>query len=131
MIDALSGLTGAAPPPSQRDAVAIVVRDGAITAAAFVPDAAPIREQGSARWRLAEDRFATAACQRDHVPDSDAEFFTVAAPAAGLHDVLALELDTPRGTLSIPRDRIARLGIRRAVDERTERVGPRVELERE
>lgn len=129
VIDALSGLTGAAPPPSHRDAVAIVVRDGSITAAAYVPGAAPIREEGSTRWRLADDRFASAAWQRDHVPDSDAEFFTVAAPA-GLRDVVALELDTWQGTLQIPRDRIA-LRSGRAVDERTERVRPRVEVARE
>lgn len=110
VIDALTVAVGGAPPPTPVDdgpgAAVLVVRDGEVTAATRIRELTPRRTEGTARWLLDDGSIEWATWQRDAVPDSDAEFFTVAL-SDRFDDATALELDTPHATIAVPRTGIA------------------------
>jgi hypothetical protein len=110
VIDALTVAVGGAPPPTPTDdgpgAVVLAVRDGEITTATRIPELTPRRNGGAARWMLEDGSVAWATWQEDAVPDSDAQFFTVALPER-FEEASALELDTPSGTIAVAREQIA------------------------
>jgi hypothetical protein len=110
VIDALTGAVGGAPPPSEAEppeAIALAVRDGEVTAATRIAGVTPRRAESIARWTMRDGSIAWTAVQRDLVPDSDAEFFTVGMPSAPLDDVEAFELDATAGAVVVPRAAIA------------------------
>ncbi|MBC8072507.1 MAG: hypothetical protein IAG13_29560 [Deltaproteobacteria bacterium] len=112
VVDALTVAVGGAPPHSRGDAddppgaLAIVVRDGEVTATGHLARVSATRAEGIARWTMRDGSVSWTALQRDQVPDSTAEFFTVAAPGRGFDDVHDLELDASSGKVTLPRSAI-------------------------